>query len=220
LKTGLLPVLNLLITILAVMLCFVPVSLYWWKRMAPNKSFLIVAIFWLINGITYTPEIFNWHWYIKMSSEITLVYNLIDAPLILLFFYYAFGKKIFLKMLAAFAIFEIIMIVWKGYNWDSNTIIIGVGSFICLILNIWGTTLYLRDVEHTPEENVRVFVNAGFIFYYGLFAVVYVFNYIKFSRITLPYIVFINYFSICIATGLISYGIWKFIERQYREERY
>ena len=163
---------------------------------------------------------FDWQWFDTVSSKITLVYNLIDAPMILLFFYYAFKKKLFLKILVAFIVFEIIIIQWKGYNWDSNTIIIGIGSLICLILNIWGISLYLRNVEHSSEENVRVFVNAGFIFYYGLFAVIYTFNYINYSKITLPYIVFINYFSICIATGLISYGIGKFTERQYKEERY
>ncbi len=188
--------------------------------MAPDKAFLIVALYWTINGITYTPEIFHWTWYSSVSNQITLFYNLIDAPLIILFFYFFLRKKFFLYLLFAFIIFEIIMIAWKGFNFDSNNVIIGLGSLLCLIMNIWGISLYLRNIEHSSAENVMVFVNAGFIFYYGLFPVIYIFNYIRFSRVTLPYITFINYFSICMATGLISFGLWKYAVTQYREERY
>ena len=216
-KTGLLPVLNLLISIIAVSLCFIPMAIFWLKRLAPDKSFFLIAIFWLINGVTYTPEIFRWNWYKAMSNEITLVYNLIDTPLILMIFYFAFKKKIFKYMLIGFIIFEILMIVWKVYNFDSNTPIIGLGSLISLILNIWGISIYFQKMRHTSFENVLAFVNAGYIFYYGLFTVIYIFNYIIFSRATLPYVTFINYLSITIATGLISYGYWRYARSPWKE---
>ena len=216
-KTGLLPVLNLLISIIAVSLCFIPMAIFWLKRLAPDKSFFLIAIFWLINGVTYAPEIFRWNWYKAMSNEITLVYNLIDTPLILMIFYFAFKKKIFKYMLIGFIIFEILMIVWKGYNFDSNTPIIGLGSLISLILNVWGISIYFQKMRHTSFENVLAFVNAGYIFYYGLFTVIYIFNYIIFSRATLPYVTFINYLSITIATGLISYGYWRYARSPWKE---
>ncbi|HEY4967985.1 MAG TPA: hypothetical protein VII28_16375 [Puia sp.] len=216
-----LPVLNLLISILAVSLCFIPLGLYLWKRLAPDKPFLIISLFWMVNGFMYSPDIFTFSWYDRnLSNQVLLFYNLIDAPLIILFFYYAFKKKFFLKLLIAFIVFEIIMTLWKGFNDDSDNIIIGVGTFICLIMNIWGISQYFRNMEHSTRENILVFVNAGFIFYYGLFPVTFYFNYIRFSQATLPYITFINFFSICMATGLISFGIWKYAETQYREERY
>jgi hypothetical protein len=217
----LLPVLNLLISILAVSLCFIPLGLYLWKRLSPDKPFLIISLFWMVNGFMYSPDIFTFPWYDRnLSNQVLLFYNLIDAPLIILFFYYAFKKKFFLKLLIAFILFEIVMTLWKGFNDDSDNIIIGVGTFICLIMNIWGISQYFRNMEHSTRENILVFVNAGFIFYYGLFPVTFYFNYIKFSQATLPYITFINFFSICMATGLISFGIWKYAETQYREERY
>ena len=208
-KTGLLPVLNLLISIIAIGLCFVPMVLFWLKRLAPDRSYFLIALFWLINGITYTPEIFRWEWYRIVSNDITLVYNLLDTPLILLIFYCAFRKAFFKYLLYAFILFEILMILWKGYNFDSNTPIIGLGSLISLILNIWGISVFFQKMQHSAFENVMAFVNAGFIFYYGLFTVIYIFNYINFSMVTLPYVTFINYLSITIATGLISYGYWR-----------
>jgi hypothetical protein len=217
LKTGLLPVLNLLTSILAVGLCFVPMVLFWLKRLAPDKTYFLVAFYWLINGLSYTPEIFQWKWYHSVSNDITLVYNLIDTPLILLIFYYAFKKKIFRHLLVGFLLFELIMITWKGYNFDSNTPIIGLGSLISLILNIWGITVFFQKMKHTAFENVMAFVNAGFIFYYGLFTVIYIFNYINFSIATLPYVTFINYLSITIAGALISYGYWRNASPPWKE---
>jgi hypothetical protein len=213
-------VLNLMFSILAVTLCFIPILLYWRKRLSPDKPFLVVALFWTINGITYIPEIFHWNWYNSAYNTITFTYNLLDAPLIFLFFYFFFRKKIFLFLIVAFIIFEAAINYKMGFNKTSSTIIIGLGSLICLALNIWSITLYLRSMQHTSSENVLVFVNAGFIFYYGLFTVIYFFNYVQFSRITIPYINFINYCSICLATGLISYGLGKFAVTQYREEHY
>lgn len=216
-KTGLLPVLNLLISIVAIGLCFVPMVLFWLKRLAPDKSYFLVAFFWLVNGVTYTPEIFRWKWYRCVSNDITLMYNLIDTPLILLIFYFAYKKKIFRHLLIGFLLFEIGMIAWKGYNFDSNTPIIGLGSLISLILNIWGISVFFQKMKHTAFENVMAFVNAGFIFYYGLFTVIYIFNYINFSIVTLPYVTFINYLSITMASGLISYGFWRYASPPWKE---
>ena len=209
--------LNLIISIIAIGLCFVPMVLFWLKRLAPDKSYFFIAFFWFINGLTYAPEIFRWEWYRSMSNEITLVYNLIDTPLILLIFYFAFKKKFFQYLLVGFILFEIGMIVWKGYNFNSNTPIIGLGSLISLILNIWGINQYFQKMRHTSFENVMAFVNAGFIFYYGLFSVIYIFNYINFSKVTLPYVTFINYLSITIATSLISYGYSRYASSPWKE---
>ena len=209
--------LNLLISIIAIVLCFIPMVLFWIKRLAPDKSYFFIAFFWLINGLTYSPEIFRWEWYRSLSNEITLVYNLLDTPLLLLIFYFAFKKKIFQYLLIGFILFEIGMILWKGYNFDSNTPIIGLGSLISLILNVWGISIYFQKMRHSSFENVMAFVNAGFIFYYGLFTVIYIFNYINFSMVTLPYVTFINYLSITITTSLISYGYWRYACYPWKE---
>jgi hypothetical protein len=220
LKTGLLPGINLLMSILAVSLSFLPLILYLWKRLAADKTYTVICIFWTINGILYIPEIFHWDWYKEATDQITLYYNLIDAPLIFLVFYYAFRKKIFLYLIYAFVVFEAVMIAWKGHNFVSNNVIIGLGSLICLILNFWGTSKYFMKIEHTDPENVQVFVFAGFIFYYGLFAVVYYYNYLRKSGPELPYVWFINWISICIANMLISYGFWKYAHTEYRDEHF
>jgi uncharacterized membrane protein HdeD (DUF308 family) len=211
-------VLNLIFSILAVLLCFLPLALYLWKRLAADKSYMFISIFWTINGILYIPEIFHWDWYKVATNQITLYYNLIDAPIILLVFYYAFRKKFFQYLIIAFIIFEAVMIVWKGHNFGSNNFIIGLGSLICLIVNIWGISRYFMKIEHTDAENVMVFVFAGFLFYYGLFTVVFYFSYLYPDRPQLPYVYFINWIAICLANSLISYGFWKYAHTSYQDE--
>ena len=219
-KTGLLPGINQLLSILAVILSFLPLIICSWKRLFTDKAYLILSLFWTINGILYIPEIFHWQWYNSTTDLITLYYNLIDAPLIFLIFYFAFEKKIFLHLLFAFIIFEVIMIAWKGFNFESDNFIIGVGSLICLVLNIWAISKYFMKVEHTETENSLVFAFAGFIFYYGLFAVVFQYNYLRISGPQKPYVTLINYSAIILATGLISYGLLKYAATRYREEHF
>ena len=206
---------------MSVALCFIPYCLYRLRRLDPDKAYFIISLFWLINGIVYIPDIFLWSCYSDIISNwITISYNLVDAPLIILFFYFNFKRKFFLYLFSSFILFEMIMIAWKGAYFESNDIIIGVGTLICLVLNIWSISRYFLKIEHTEKEDVLVFAYAGYIFYYGLFSVVYIFNYLHFSKVTLPYVMFINYSAICIATSLTIYGFWKNTETQYKEEKY
>jgi uncharacterized membrane protein HdeD (DUF308 family) len=212
------------LTILAVLLCFFPLIIYAWKRLVTNKSYMVISIFWTINGILYIPELFHWHWYDEATNMITFYYNLFDGPLMFLTFYYAYGKKIFLYMILAFAIFEGIIISWKGFNNNSDNIIIGIGSLICLLLCFWAIAKYFMKVEHSDAETVLVFVFAGFMFYYGLFAVIYRYNYIVHNDIQKnlqkPYVMLINWIAICLACGLISFGFARYAHTEYLEEKY
>jgi hypothetical protein len=87
-------------------------------------------------------------------------------------------------------------------------------------MNLWGISRYFMNVEHTEKENVLVFVYAGFIFYYGLFAIVFNYNYLHTSGTEMPYVVFINYSAVILSTSLISYGFWKYATVKYSEEKY
>jgi hypothetical protein len=209
-----------LMSVLAVILCFFPLIIYSWKRLVTNKAYMVIAIFWTINGILYIPEVFHWQWYYAVSDQILLYYNLFEAPIIFLTFYYASGRKIFLYMILVFAVFDTIMIEWKGLNFGSGNIIVGMGSLVCLIVNVWGIINFFKKVEHTDGETALVFIYAGFVFYFGLFAIIYPYSYILESVKEKPYIHLINFMSVCLATGLISYGLWKFAHTEYLEEKY
>ena len=207
------------IGILAVFFSILPLVLYWTMGLAENKSYMVISIFWMINGLIYAPEIFNWQWYVPVDEEITLYYNLMDAPLILLIFFYAFEKKIFLYITLSFIAFEAIVISLTGFNMTSNEIIIGVGSLLCLGLNIWGINKYFKQVNHTETEKAYLYIFAGFIFYYGLCVdLIYIFKFFNFSTAQKQYGALINYTAMVIATGLISYSFFKFARPEYKKK--
>ena len=210
-KTGFLTAITQFILFLAVPLSFLPLIIYLWKRLAENKAYMVISIYWMINGILYLPDIFHCNWYEPVTFRILLLYNLIDAPIVCLIFYYAFERKIFLRLILSFIAFEAVVIIWKGFNVESNNIIIAIGSLLCLILNIWGISKYFKKVKHTDEETVLIFVFAGFIFYYGLIVdIVLVSRWLKLTFMQGDSIMLINYVAILVATVLISFGLIKY----------
>ena len=215
-ETGVLSGIVHVLGIMALFFSFLPLILYWYKGLAENKAYMVISIFWMINAIIYAPEIFHWQWYVAVDEQITKYYNLFDAPLILLTFYYAFEKKTFLFILLSFIVFEAIVIKLTGFNMTSNDIIIGIGSLLCLGLNIWGINKYFRQINHTSSEKSYMFIFAGFIFYYGLCVdLIYIFKFFHFSNAQKQYQALINYIAMILSTGLISYGFYTYDRPEY-----
>lgn len=215
-ETGVLSGIVHVLGIMALFFSFLPLILYWYKRLAENKAYMVISIFWMINAIIYAPEIFHWQWYVAVDEQITKYYNLFDAPLILLTFYYVFEKKTFLFMILSFVVFETIVIMITGFNMTSNDIIIGIGSLLCLGLNLWGINKYFRQINHTASEKSYMFIFAGFIFYYGLCVdLIYIFKFFHFSPAQKQYEALINYIAMILSTGLISYGFYTYDRPEY-----
>jgi len=208
-----LQVVNPFISVIAIVFCFAPFLLLWLKKLNQEKAYLFIAIYWLVNGIINLPECFGQSQNAALLNQITLAYNLLDTPLVLLVFYFAATgtkKRILLYLLALFILFECGIVAWKGHNFDSSTIIIGVGGLLCLIFSSWGIVEYFQKIEHNSFENAMGFIYAGFIFNYGLSIVIYIFNYLNFKKETIDSNLFIYYLSVISATVLTSVGLWKY----------
>lgn len=210
-NSRLVTLLNPYISVIAIALCFFPVLLFWRKKLNTEKAYLFIAIYWLINGITNLPlgmQTKN----SALLDQITLFYNLLDTPLVLLVFYFAATgskKQTLLYLLISFTVFELGMVIWKGYNFDSSTIVAGAGCMLALIYSIWGIAQFFQKIEHTSFETAMGFVYAGFIFEYGLFVIIYIFNYLNYKRETVESNLFIYYLSLISATLLTSFGLWR-----------
>jgi hypothetical protein len=213
-KPGLASVFYLIISNLAIFLCFVPIFLIWAKKLKNEKAYLFIAIYWLANGLMNLPGWIGLAGNKLLLHHITLVYNLLDAPLLLLVFLNSTtgnNKKIVRYTLFAFLFFELIMIIWKGYNLTSSTVIIGVGTFLAITLSIMGVIEYVQKIEHTPFENTMVFVYASFLFAYGIFIIIYFFSYLTIATKTENIDNFIIYYiSLFLSTFLTCFGFWQF----------
>jgi hypothetical protein len=195
-----------------VVLCFVPFLLIWFKRLFRVTAYLLLGIFWLANALQNLPDILGEINNIEFEHKITYFYNLLDAPLVLLLFYFAatgIKKKIIVFTLLFFLILEPTLLIWKGHNLDSNTIVVGFDSIVGLVFSVWGLAGYFQKIEHSELEKAMGFAYSGFVFIYGVSIVTFVFSYLNYDTQIREANLFVYYLSMILGAVLTSYGLWK-----------
>ena len=220
-NSRLITLLNPYVAAIAILFSFSPLLLLWIKKLSKEKAYTLIAIYWLLNGSTNLPEWMGQADNVSLINDITLVYNLIDAPFVLLILFFSSTgnkKRALLYLIIAYVIFETIMIVWKGHNFDSSAIIIGVGGLIILIFSVWGVADFFQKIEHTSFETTMGFIYAAFIFEYGLSIVTFISNYLNYKKETVDVNLFVYYLSVISATLLTSFGLWKYARPKIAEE--
>ena len=213
-----------LISNIAIASCFLPILMVMWKNLRTEKAFIVIGIYWLCSGLINLPTWFPFLQNEKVLTQITLIYNLIDAPLIFLFFLFSSKgdkRKLILYTIILFILFEIITMAFTGYNLKSSTIIIGFDTFIALTLSITNITAYLSKLDHSPCENALVFINSSILFSYGVFIIIYFFSYLGFASKSENNEVFLIYYIGLFLSALLScYGLWRYTKKPMFEKSY
>ena len=207
-----------IISNVAVASCYLPILMIMWKNLRNEKSFVTIGIYWLFSGLINLPNWVSFFQNDAWQNQITLIYNLIDGPLIFLFFFFsARGKKrkLIKYTIILFILFEIATIAITGYNLKSSTIIIGFDTFIALTLCITNIASYLSKLEHSPCENALVFINSSILFSYGVFIIIYFFSYLGFanSKAENNEVFLIYYISLFLSSLLTCYGLWRYTQK-------
>ncbi len=218
-KTEFYSVLYSLMSNISIALCFVPLLLLWFKKLQYEKAYLFTAIYWLANGLYNLPNWLGLSENQHLVHQVTLLYNMLDAPMVLLIFLFSSPqkkRKAISYTLGFYILFEIIMVAWKGYNLSSSIVIIGAGTFLALTYSVISVLEYLQKIEHTPFENTMVFVYASFFFGYGIFIVIYLFSYLKIVESSSRDNFLIYYISLLLSTFLSCLGLWKYAPRPER----
>ncbi|HSZ85748.1 MAG TPA: hypothetical protein VK787_06940 [Puia sp.] len=207
-----------LISNIAIASCYLPVLMIVWKNLRYEKSLIAIAIYWLFSGLI---NLHSWVSFLQNSAwqnQITLIYNLLDGPLILLFFFFSANnskRKMILYTIISFILFEIATIIITGYNLKSSTIIIGFDTFIALTLCITNITAYLSKLDHSSCENALVFINSSILFSYGVFIIIYFFSYLGFAstKTEKNEVFLIYYISLFLSSLLTCYGLWRYTKK-------
>jgi hypothetical protein len=216
--------LYLLISNLAIGLCFLPFVLLWFKKLLHVKAYLGIAIYWMCSGFVNLPHWMGQSQDHELQNRLTLLYNLLDGPLALLVFLFAFtGKKrrAVGYTLVLFILFELVMVAWKGYNFDSSTVIIGVDLLLVLIYSTSGVLQYLKEMEHTEFETSMVFIYAALLFDYGVFIIIYIFSYLRlfYSQTDSNDNFWLYYISLFLSVLLTCFGLWQYAPARKPEPR-
>ncbi|MBS1666229.1 MAG: hypothetical protein JST58_02525 [Bacteroidetes bacterium] len=224
-KTGFYPLLNAIVSNIAIVFCFVPFILLLLKKLQYQKIYLLIGLYWLATALLNQ---YNWlgnadDW--DVQTNLMFVRNLIGIHFVLaIYLLCANGdqKKIILYSLFAFATFELLIATLNGINQFSGVIIDGVGALLVLAFSLVGLAGYFKEIEHSPYEHGIAFIYAAFLFAYGSVAMIYSLNYFKVATVNDPNEFFLYYVGLLLAVLLTCYGFWQYASKtsQSKTETY
>jgi hypothetical protein len=191
--------------------------------MRKDKAYWMVGIYWLANGLinlsNFGLDPGGQPTSSGLEHKLTLLYNVLDTPvLLLLFFYAASGKRQkthILRSMLLFVALETVLLSWKGYTFTTSTMIIGAGLLVVLTYSVTGLVQYMKRMEHTAFENSMVFVYAALLFAYGSFAIIYIFTHLHRGDLIDKKDSFLLYYiSLLLAALITTMGLWGYVIRR------
>jgi hypothetical protein len=221
LKTGFHSVFYAIVSNGAIVFCFIPFLFLGWKNMRPIRTWWVLGIYWLLNGIDNLLELrfasgsAASHLFVQ---EVSIAYTVLETPLLLMAFALAKqgrSRKGLLLVLALFIVAESILLRFRGH--DALGLIIGSGLGLIILYSVAGLWDYMKKMEHSRFENSMVFIYASLLFSQGSMLIIYIFAHFHHAAGTaagdadsflLYYIALLLSAAIACA-GLWSYGIRK-----------
>lgn len=170
---------NILST-LAIIASFLPMLIVVIKKLWRSQPFLLFACYWALGGmvnlVDKIPGIGP-----RQLEYITVIYNMFDVPMVLAILYVcstsAGVKKLTGIAAPGFLVIEMINFIIRGLHYDAAKYMLALGLLLVLWALAWEIALYFQKLEHTEEENARVFLHASLLFVYGTFVIIYIFDY-------------------------------------------
>ncbi|HET6255904.1 MAG TPA: hypothetical protein VFE32_17640 [Puia sp.] len=218
-KTGFYFVFYSIISNGAIVLCFIPFIFLGWRNIRKIRTWWVLGIYWLLNGVDNLLEILPAshasasHAFVR---ELSIGYTLMETPLLLLAFAFARQgrtRKGLLLLLVLFLAGETLLIRLRGNG--ALALIIGSGLAIIILYSLTGLLDYVKKMEHTRFENSMVFIYASLLFFYGSMLIIYIFAHFRHAGGTngndadsfLLYYVSLLLSAAITCAGLWSYGI-------------
>ena len=200
------------IGILSTIALFAPVFLIVATRLIRYKQYLPLFIYCaLAFGFNLmTEHLVN----VPKTAEryYGIINNLTDMPLILSFLAFQIAPSVQVKrmkiLLAAFIVFEIVLIIMFGITIKTITWTMGPGLII-----VFGYALYyfVYTVKRSFTHNKfisKAIIASALTFAYGCFMILYVMHYVLvFPLQDIPYLFLIYYFITIIYCGILAVGL-------------
>jgi len=172
--------LYLILSYIATGAYFIPILIVLVKRVWYPVSFLLFAGYWLISGIINVllliPAVD-----IRITEKITVIYNMLDIPMVFGVIYFttqSSGVRKFVKGGGVgFIILEVINACFRGLNSEALKYMLPIGLVLVLSVVTWEIILYLRKLEYSRWERRQIFIYAAFLFEYGTYIIIYIFDY-------------------------------------------
>jgi len=193
---------------MAIIASFIPIFLVLVKKLWKESAFLLIAFYWVLSGLVNVLDKIG---IAKNAMDlITIVYNMFDIPIVLGLIYFttkSFRIKRFTMISApALLVAQLISFMVKGWNYDAAKYVLAAGLLMVIYAVVCELSLYMHKLEHTRHEKAMVFIHVSFLFAYGTFIIIYVFDYyIKVGTSSIDNFI-IYYISSLIAIIIASIG--------------
>jgi hypothetical protein len=223
LKTGFYSVFYAIISNGAIVFCFIPFLFLGWKNMRPIRTWWVLGVYWLLNGLDNLLEV----WFASRSEashlfvrQLSIAYSLVETPLLLLAFALAKqgrSRKGLLLALALFIAGETILARFRGHG--ALGLIIGSGLGIIIVCSVMGLWDYLKKMEPTRFENSMVFIYASFLFSQGSMLIIYIFAHFHHAASIAASDAdsfLLYYISLLLSAAIASAGLWSYGIRKSR----
>jgi len=111
----------------------------------------------------------------------TVIYNLLDIPIVLTIFYSSTSSPVvkkFTKIVAPVLLAAgLVNCIIRGFNTDSLEYVLGGELLIVLAVIVWEIILKLQQIRLTGPVKGLLLIYAALFFEYGTFVVIYIFDY-------------------------------------------
>lgn len=169
-----------IISICAITASFIPLLIVSLKKLWKDPAFLLIAVYWAISGIINMadkiPGITT-----RQLDLVVMIYNMLDIPIVLGIIYYTSNSvsiRKFAKIAAPVLLFaQLINFFRLGWNYDAAKYVLAVGLLVVLVAVVWEISLYMQKLEHSKHEKAMIFIYVSWLFSYGTFIIVYIFDY-------------------------------------------
>jgi hypothetical protein len=161
---------------------FLPVLLILTLKLGAYRSFPALLLYYIF---VFVYNLMT-EGYINADANLTRYWglgnNLLDAPLLLWFLTYFSTSSLFAKRMkwgiAAFVLFEVIVITIKGLNIEAVTIIMapGLTSVIVFCLYFFVRQSRITIVHHKAAG--KALITAALVFAYGCYSIIYLLYYV------------------------------------------
>ena len=201
----------------AILLCLIPFLFLGWKHIRKIRTWWVLGIYWLLNGLDNFMEI----WFASRSEgshllvrQLSIGFTLLETPLVLLAFALAEGgrrRKALLLVLTLFMAGEVVLVRLQGHG--ALGPIIGTGLGIIILFSVMGLWDYLKKMEHSRFENSMVFIYASLIFSYGSLLIIYIFAHFHHPHAPTgadadSFLLY--YLSLLLSAAIACAGLWSY----------
>lgn len=193
----------------AIVASFIPILLVAVKNLWREKAFMFIGFYWMLSGLIncldLIPGISN-----ATLELIIVVYNMFDIPIVLGIIGYATKSRLLGKIIRvaapALLLLQLLNFFRQGWNYDAAKYILALGLVMVLFAVLWEISRYMQQIEHNRHEKAMIFIHVSFLFSYGTFIIVYIFDYyVNLAGSGMENLI-IYYISILVAVFIASIG--------------